>query len=1617
MKGSVQALVLTLILASQGIAFGQTHSHRPVSSAEVSGIDLGIEGTTRVAPGESLHWLLTLYDIVGPDSLRPAARGRVRVLTSFAPDQPVAVLETDAYGRAQVEIPVPNDQVASFNVILEAVSSRSVQRHFMVEVETVEPNRVQLLTDREAVAPGERITIFGRVTRRRDERPLGDRRIDIVIVDEQGRALSRGIELSTGDDGGFFTVYTAPDELGTLSITARLESGERAETRVDILAPAVSDLYVAAAPERNLAPPGAHISLDVIVRRYDGRPVEGAIVLLPGESLPRPGIDEPTEPLPRTDASGRVRRSWRVPTSGASATLADLSPTIRAVHPGLGLAETTFTVRVAREPYQLGLAVEGGALIPGLPSRVYLRVVAANGLPAPAGAPVVLESELLGTLRGSTNDDGVALLEGVVEVDPDAVSRDLCGGTTASAATLTIGEGPRSVRTERCLPVDPDATVRVRVATLSPACGETVTVSLLRAAGVRRQPAIFTMLASRDGYLRPLSQQVVPSNVDELEIAIPEGVVGEVLLRVRPLIGTERQEVRGGSALLWVAPEEPFGVDLEITQRERVAISVDGIEVERRGLVLVVPRGEGQLLLEGLRATRDSIPSVLPDTADVSSEMLAGTLAARTPRDVAVPAVWRDGEIVPLLAPESPVHHGVLRDPWRARARFVRGRLGLVMRAIELYAESCIPHSIENVAMRGPRGWSFNRELLNAVAESPLLGAAGASGLGGSALTLEDLEELDSAFSFDNMARRLTRERLLRVLIALRSFVRQHDLDLHWSRNIDPSGWLPRLEDHWDDEMGMQVVVREQLFDGWGRPFAIRPIARGGRQFSFIAPLPPGWELVSAGPDGRFGTRDDMRDPFARVLPSGGVYAEAVAEDDLLARLNGVELGQATINRLLEVYDATTDVNREGAETRTAELGWVDILPPIPAPIDLDWFERSWLPRTAAGGHELELSNGTNEIPMEIGQEPREFDVVGIVSSTRGWSAWSMAQVRGGVPVLFDASIPPRLGVNEPLEVAITAIRLPGGPPSVQLTVHPTGSVNATLSNGSDSMVLELAEGEGVSVPLHLSAQRSGSGALRFSLRDREGNLLRELEASIRVVEGGLLRSQIAATALDRTRSLSLTIPSDAEVLEGRLIVSTAAGMLRDPRLAEWVRRDPALVAWSHALHGEELPSELTLALGRMRESTGLVNGELERLSTACALVAWAASSTVRHEHRRDIARSTRWLRSFHGRRRGADAERGRRRSDATILAALVSAASGLPDMAGGAADPLSAHVGALRDDVRNLFRTDRSDIGLMARGAGALLLIDSRDTRGRGMLTRAREHLAPGIRGGLVVDTASDSSSEEADSRGRNPSAGEGGGEQIAATAALAIAAIQVGEEELAADLARGLAARAHLALELGGEPLFWLLAASVYGVFGREEAGMVSLETGRRIQTIELDRGFAVIPLESLRSGGRSVYRLTPTSPSNSLLLARLEATYIRPQAELAESPLRANILGDTGYAGERAAMEITVENTGGEPIELPVLLVSLPPSAELDERARTAMEAAEGVSRVAEVDGRGVVEVHLEPIDGRGERIVPLPVRWRAAGGVRGFGLALFDSERAWDLSVTPPRDLAIVHRRSP
>ncbi len=1551
LRAAVLMMALTVATTVTPKPSEAQRTRRNVPKGAVTGLEMAIEGTMSVSPGGRLRWFVTVYEIVNGREFRPAKEVELAAQASFHQHEPVATARTDARGRAAIDFVVPPTLETSFNLIVEARSLKGVKRDFDVGVTLAQRYKTELFLGRSEMPPGGEVRVWGRVIELATMKPVAGH--DVALkARANGNLVGALHSLKTDTQGLFEALLKAPTYPGSFSVEALPKNSRVVSRPATAKTMVVPPLVVRAQPVALVAKPGTTVMVDVSVRRPDGRPVARAA--LSGLSIPKTitAADGKRKKAPPvlTDENGLARVPWKM---GPQKKLSEALGTVNAVREGIGTGAGTVSVRVTADDVLVSWAIEGSAFVPGLSNRLIVRALGADGAPR-ANLPLRIAGGRLATTAGKTDADGTAILDVAVALsDPNAPPS--CQGSTLAAATLRVGSESQSL----CLPVDPDATVRVRTATRARS-GSSFDVKLLANTRATRMPIVVTAFGrAADSHWVALSQNVVDPGQRETTLALPLEARGAIWVRARPLLGSTLQPIRGGTTMIWAQADGDVGLQLAASATGRMTVSsrARGLgEQSASAFAFALPARDGKRLMDTLQRARGNRPN-----ANAGEAEWLGFLAAQTPIDRAVSSVLRGGKAIPLAMPQNPVELGLLRDPWRTRSRFVRGRLGRLMLAVETHVRENIPASLHNVAFRGPKGWRFNSEILTVLAND--LGIEAVAGLAGNPLGIADLQTLDGEFVYDNVARRLTRERILRALVGLRQFVKAEQLDYSWARRGDPRSWLGALAS-WSDPDGEFEIEEDELYDGWGNPLKIRKAQGGRARFKFLEPI-VGYEVVSAGPDGRFGTSDDVYDPFARVLSRGSLYGEAVGEEALLARLSGVELGRATIAALSNAFEVEPPV-WEVSEMHSSGQSWSR--PPHLQREEGGLGAQAMGPTSQSSSAFGSVANHEAQLNLALSSAPRRYTVVGGIYTSDGRFAFGNTSLAAGVPILVDSTLPTRLRPDETLEIPVLVVGLAANQ-NISVSASGRGAISASVVGERG---VSLAQGQSHTLRVRLKAKKVGKGVVTVRIAGVDGATLRTVRKSISVMWDGSLRAQHRGLLAAGRAELALAIPSKAKPVRSMLVVSSPRDVLRDPGFSRVEKRYPELQAWAYAMRGEAIPKALIETLSHKQQP----GRSMSALLSACSAVAWSQMDES-PEYAQTLRAAIAGLRGL-----GApDSQRER----SALLVALASVASPVGNASSN--DPVAVLIRQLRNDGWHAPKSEANRPTVMARLAAGLLLADSNDMPARRLYELAVGKLVKGDFGGKIL-------------------VGEDGRDLDGwiGTLALAIAARQLGDEALLAELIKSVAPRFYLGLQGDAEPAFWLLAASTYGVFGIESVGSGTATIAGKTHRLRFHKGVARL---ALPSGSTKVVLNTP-KPA----LARVEARYVRSVKKVRASALRASIQGDVGFSGETAALELLVENGGDTDVTRPVVEIVLPSAAIVSKQALAQMATTSGIERVAKPDRAGVLRVFLAPLGAKNDRRLPLPIQWIGEGTVRGLAISTFDANTPWNVSSTRGRSIKLT-----
>ncbi|MDF2693968.1 MAG: Large extracellular alpha-helical protein, partial [Labilithrix sp.] len=473
-----------------------------------------------------------------------------------------------------------------------------------------------------------------------------------------------------------------------------------------------------------------------------------------------------------------------------------------------------------------------------------------------------------------------------------------CAGGVAAAITIRPEAEVPALRNQRdgfvhCVPIDRDADGIVRIEPTVARPGDKVRITVHRPRAERRSfsavlyaqqraQSVATWLEGRaDGTAS--GEVIVPADagggVWHVSAVAPEGarasrVAAGMLLvvpKVAPLLTAKRVSGRA----------TPGGtIDVEAVLSDGQGRGLPGSV----SLVVVDAFGGGDAKVTGLD-TR----SVLCSQIGVDADRCSATLAADPSTEALRRALLSKPRGTLLMPANDPGAHASI-EMKKAFAEVLRSLEGAVFEATKT-AQTLI-----DVRRKENGRWVFNPEMFTLVTEAmnepPVTP-------GGEKLTLTDLSAVDPQVTFDNVARRVTRLKLFRVLAAVRAERSNRGLDPDEPVFKDPNALLRRL-------VRSGSLTEHVLLDPWGG--TIQFVRSKAPPIPFLT-IARGFELRAPGPDGVVDTADDVRDPFERVLRSGSPYADAVEEDRIVDAKWDMVVSEETVQawqRLFEELTGTT---------------------------------------------------------------------------------------------------------------------------------------------------------------------------------------------------------------------------------------------------------------------------------------------------------------------------------------------------------------------------------------------------------------------------------------------------------------------------------------------------------------------------------------------------------------------------------------------------------------------------------------------------------------------------------------------------------------------------------------
>ncbi|WP_169791682.1 MG2 domain-containing protein [Sandaracinus amylolyticus] len=1646
------------------------------------GYELALHGSTAAERGAMVRLHGTAYEVQGLSDLRPTpgleldvtltqqrrvGHGREVVLRAHA--------RSVEQGRVTIEVPVPLEDLAAPWIEVHVHRAGIAGRVFRFPMTQLAARGVDVLTDRNRYQPGETVRVWSLVRAVRDRAPIPSAPIVFRLHDQQGTMVAER-RTETGASGAASVEIVIPEgaALGRWTVQAQAEGAPLAARAITIVRRTVERLAVEVTLDREVLEPGAPLGGRVRVTTPSGTPVRGARVSLTVG-------DENASPLELvTDDEGIAVIDARAP-SFLAGDAAPRQVIARVSHAAHGTLVGSAAYTLARTRWLVAATPEAGGLVPEIDTELYLAVSDPRGRPISQG--VELEVRGLGVPNGraTARTDAHGLASVRVRLPRGAAARaqgGACAGQPATSFEVEVRTQPASTLATVCARVALEAGVLARARTPVVAPGSRVEIELIRRPRANGRLVLVEALAND----RAVAAAWGDASARSVTLVLPADVQGVLRVRARPVSAADASRPMGelGAALIergtitaiLVRPADAFALDVTPERelhrvRERADVAVRASVSPERGWIALLARdeaahgGESDFALEWIAG---ELRDVLRGPFDATNERyVRASLASSLPLDGAVtqpaPLVQEPWDTHESPTGSAPVlAGGVLRDPIAAREELRRRGLAPVMHAIErAVAQLGSDRAARDALVRtsGTRV-ELRPDVVERVVAMHLLAPSQALTLGGQPLTLAMITAADPSFTFDRIARRVARERLVRLLVALTRFANpDDDAALRASAGEPPERWLARVV-----QLGM--LPADALIDPWGRPFALRRV--GGRGPALVvSSRAVDYELASPGPDGRAGTADDVRDPFERAVPARTPYAVISGEDRLMEQLSRLAPGERVLQALVTAYrrlglaaeeerragpvtatvsesdirlqaelaDMQAEADRmareieqqamggaaasgesvaydfaddaEGGRGRRARDAPAREAPQAQAPAQpvapdrlqaMGSVVREEFPATLFFVGEVALdASGTARITIPLADALTTYRLEAIGWTTSGWITSGRGRVRVDQEAMVDAPVPPAARIGDLMRLPVRVQNRTTEPLRARFEITIEGAAGLDVEPLAP---IEIPPGDSREAIAVVRARAAGEGAIVVRALREDGTALDAVRRPIVVIED-------ARRVVEQRRELvgsgdEITIDVPARALQrgpGQLRVAVGGAIVGDP--AEWASDGDAVqAAWALAMARRPMPDVARDAvLSQLPTDPGVDEGWFRGWDPLHLATLLGAGWTLPNLSEDAAAAALRSLATqLPEEVRDARIVRPDMPVFAPASAMLVALAPAIRDV--------DAHPSARDDLLRLVDRLRRlasaegaraSDApATWARVAAALAL-----SRRGADDPRASEMLRRAERHVFALR-----SSDGGDQAWLEPDADDGGIEpRVEPTAHLALARIAMGEPEGAMPLLRNIADIARGAHRWPPRVRALASAAAALLTRGAIESIAVTLD-GRAIESA-LEGGVASATLDGL--GAPGAHRIVITLPEGALALATIDLRYALPWDVAPARSARLDLAwtGETGARDVRSGSLLTVHNRGARVIARPIVEIELPAGAELDEPTREAMTAL--LAAPPELEG-ATLRLHLRPMAPGGFTAIPVRARWSVGGTLRGLGAS------AWDDAAPPRADVRAV-----
>jgi 5-hydroxyisourate hydrolase-like protein (transthyretin family) len=804
----------------------------------------------------------------------PGASVIVRLRDNAGKSRDLAETRTAANGLADVRMQVP--EMPPGNYTLE-VTTRShlgeekLERAIRVKADA----KILLVSDRPIYQPGQMIHMRALVLRAFDMKPVENKDLLFEVEDGKGNKVFKRT-FKTSEYGIASVDFQLADEVNMGDYHLRAIVGDhRADKTVTVKRYVLPKFKTAVTADKTFYLPKEKINASLQTDYFFGKPVSKGKIEVTASTFDIQFRKFQTWEG-QTDANGHAKFEIQLPDYFVGQPLQKGNALVKLDVKVTDTADHSETVRrtytVSDQPIRVSLIPEGGKLVPGMENRVFAAAIYPDGSPAVAEVNLWLGREAKGKPLAALATNAAGLAE--FKITPKANQfrqgnfgpRDIemLGGKQQ-------GWGPSHVLDVRAEAKDDKGNRAFAVAELnSQPLGENVLLRLDKAiykggdsmnVDIRTSAGLPTVYLDivRGGQIMLSRWFDIKDGQAAEQIDLPPSIFGSLEIHAYQMLASG--EIIRDSRVAYVQPSNDLKIEIEPDK----SVYLPGESGRIRFLVTdqkgkPAPAALGVIVVdEAVYALQEMQPGLEKVYFTLQEELLKPQVEIKFQPQAGL------GDLVrrPMLAaPQQQIAEVLLTavklpppprwevHPAQERRQRVDGQLLHIGQVLWNQAWNQ-PDTVMTYDKKA-NGLTFKPALLNQLVKQGQLPAQTIEAPLGGKLTMEDVTRLEPMFTPDQLGRAITLNRLQQLTWAVINYSNGHRnnyfKDGKWSF---PKNFLVEAT----RGPGFQGNL---LKDTWGEP--IRLVHRdkklehrlGHTQFDYA-------ELVSAGPDRKFGTKDDLR--------------------------------------------------------------------------------------------------------------------------------------------------------------------------------------------------------------------------------------------------------------------------------------------------------------------------------------------------------------------------------------------------------------------------------------------------------------------------------------------------------------------------------------------------------------------------------------------------------------------------------------------------------------------------------------------------------------------------------------------------------------------------------------